>query len=47
MEFGDIILGIAAFALWVLVALPTGIVVGMAIHLANYDADITPCRVQC
>jgi len=47
MDPFDIVLGIGALLLWALVALPLGIVVGMAAHLGSYDTDDLPCRVQC
>jgi len=47
MDIGDVILGFGAFLLWAFIAIPAGVVVGMAIHLANSDADLTPRHFHC
>jgi hypothetical protein len=46
MDIVDIILGIAALLLWVLVAFPVGVIVGMVIHFGNGDTDDLPCPCQ-
>jgi len=46
IDFGDVILGFGAFLLWAFIAIPAGVVVGMAIHLANSDDEPPSCHVQ-
>ena len=44
IDFGDVILGFGAFLLWAFIAIPAGVVVGMAIHLGASDGPGDECH---
>ena len=43
MDLSDTALGVLAFVGWVVISIPVGVIVGMAVHLGSYDTDECPC----
>jgi len=46
MPISDTALGVLAFVGWVVISIPVGVIVGMAVHLGSYDTDDLPCPCQ-